>query len=212
MFELIKELFNISQPKGFSEDEIMQVRNMYGKLPYILEAYYRKYGRETAVNHTQNSLIVPWKYTWPKSESHLIIYGENQWVCCWGIPLRDLKADNPPVYISHQNDMEWEIESNRLSDFLIAMAHVHAGFALAFGSKNIFCINEVEAGIIRNKFKKKCEPMKRWLEGVEFYGNDPCDTIVMNRNGDYYDLFYASGDEMSYNKMNTVLSKLGGAY
>ena len=215
MYKMIKELFGLSDPQGFSEDEIAKVKRLYGRIPHTLELYYRELGREVDVNHSQNLLIVPWKYTWPKTENHLIIYSENQGVCFWGVSLNDLDIEDPPVYVTFDNarKVTWEPESKRLSDFLIAMAHVHAGFALPFSSKDISMISESEADIIRRHFKKKCEPLTRWvIEGVEFYGNHACDSIVMIRNGSDYDMYYASGKEDYYNEMRKALSTLGEAY
>ena len=214
-FNIIKELFGIKDAKGFSEEEINQVRSLHGRIPLDLERYYRELGRDEKVNHTQNNLIIPWEYTWPESKSHLIIYAENQGVCFWGISLNDLARDNPPVYVTFDNVYKepWELESNSLSEFLIAMAHVHAGFALSFTSDEIYMISESEADIIRKSFQKKCEPLMQWVDsGVEFYGNYPCDSIVVMRNADAYDLYYASGNEVCFNEMDSVLFSLGESY
>ena len=212
LYNIIKELFSLAHPSGFSESEIAEVKRMYGKIPYALECYYRELGRENEVNHTQNNLVVPWK-RWQKNETHLIIYTENQWFCCWGISLNDLAADNPPVYVSY-DEKTWELESNSVSDFLIAMAHLHAGFVLPFTNKEIYGISEKEAAIIRAHFAKKCEPTMQWLDGgIEFYGNHACDSIVMmRRNAGDYDLSYASGNKTYFKEMDKILSTLGEAY
>ena len=214
----IKELFGIVGTKGVSEAEIDGVRRVCGMIPYVLELYYREVGGDERVNHTQNTLILPGEYTWAKTESHLMIYAENQGVCFWGISKNDLHMDDPPVYVTFDNEnlKEWELESSRLTDFLIAMAHVHAGFALPYASNDMYTISEAEANIIRNHFRKKCEPLMRWLNGgeesgVEFYGNHPCDSIVLLRNADY-DLYYASGSKAYFDEMNELLSTLGEAY
>jgi len=78
VYTIIKDLFGITGTDGFSAKEIEQVRNLYGKIPLALELYYREVGRNEQVNQTQNNLIVPWKYSWAKSESHLIIYAETK--------------------------------------------------------------------------------------------------------------------------------------
>ena len=215
MYDCIKELFGISCPKGFSESEINEVRQLYGRIPYALELYYKEIGREEEVNNTQNQLVVPYKYAWPKSKNHLIIYAENQGVCFWGISLSDLGVEDPPVHVTfdNKNKSSWELESNKLSVFLIAMAHVHAGFALPFSRNTFFMITESGADIIRSHFKKKCESLLRWVsEGVEFYGNHVCDSIVMIRNAGDYDMCYASGKETCFNEMCEVLSSLGEEY
>ena len=216
IYNIIKDLFGISEAKGFSEAEIEQVRDMRGKIPLALELYYREVGGESKINHTQNNLILPSEHTWLKSESHLIIYAENQGVCYWGISLDNLGIEDPPVYVTFDNvDLKtWELESYKVSDFLIAMAHVHAGFALPFGNDEEICmVSESGARVIRENFQKKCEPFNQWVGGsIEFFGNHPCDSIVLMRNASNYDLFYASGKESYYNEMKEILSPLGEAY
>ena len=215
VYTIIKDLFGITGTDGFSAKEIEQVRNLYGKIPLALELYYREVGRNEQVNQTQNNLIVPWKYSWAKSESHLIIYAENQGVCFWGVSLNDLDCENPPVYVTFDNvnKIEWELESDSLTDFLIAMAHVHAGFALPFATNEIYMITEQGADIIRRHFKMKCKSLKGWVDGgVEIYGNNACDSIVLMRNADDYDMYYASGKEDYFNQMDVILSPLGDAY
>ena len=120
MYDIIRGLFGLSNPKGFSESEIDEVKKLHGKIPVALERYYKELGREEAVNHTQNRLIVPWKYTWPQSKSHLIVYAENQYVCVWGISLSDLDMENPPVYVTFDNNDEaiWELEAKPCFCFL----------------------------------------------------------------------------------------------
>jgi hypothetical protein len=97
------------------------------------------------------------------------------------------------------------------------MAHLHAGFGLPFSIEDIYMVSKAEANAIRDKFQMKCAPFLRWLSGngtkpgTEFYGNHPCDSIVLMRNADY-DLFYASGNEDSFKEMHEFLSTLGEAY
>ena len=215
LYSVIKELFNISEANGFTEDEIAQVKSLHGKIPFALELYYREVGRDEKINHTQNNLIIPWKYSWPKSESHLIIYAENQGVCFWGVSLDDLNKDDPPIYVTFDNVVKakWECETNKLSDFMIAMAHIHAAFALPFCSEDMFFITKSDLDVIRNHFIKKCESLTQWVDGgAEFFGNHVCDSIVTMRNGNEYDLYYGSGNKENFGTMDKILSELGSPY
>ena len=218
VYNCIKELFGIVGSVGIPEAKIEQVQRLCTRIPAALELYYREVGGDDRVNHAQNTLIIPSEYTWAKTESHLLIYAETQCVCLWGIALGDLDVDDPPVYVTfdREDPKVWELESNKLTDFFIAMAHVHAVFSLQYSIDDIYMITESEANIIRNHYKKKCEPLMRWLNGgdksgVEFYGNHPCDSIVLLRNTDY-DLYYGSGNKDYYDEMNRILSMLREAY
>jgi hypothetical protein len=47
---LIKDLFDLTEPNGFSEADIAAVRAVHGALPAVLETYYRLFGRDEALN------------------------------------------------------------------------------------------------------------------------------------------------------------------
>ena len=215
IYNIIKDLFGLNETNGLSETEIEQVRRLYKRIPFALELYYREVGRDERINNSYNNLILPHKHPWAKCESYLIIYAEHQGVCFWGISLNDLENENPPVYVTFDNvDKKiWKLESYKLSDFLVAMAYVHAGFSLPFISEEIELISESEANVIRKSFQRKCEPLMEWVDGgVEFYGSYFCDSIVLIRNVSDYDLYYASGKESCFNEMREILSTFGKAY
>ncbi len=211
MYSSIKKLFAITEVDGFSEAEIDKAKSVHGSIPMTLEKYYRELGNDNIVNHTQNNLTKPWEEEWQVSDTHMVIYAENQCVCYWGISLEDLEKENPPVYICFEND-EWELESDTVSNFLIAMAHLNGGFGLEHSLEDIYMISEEEANVIREKYIKKCEPLKVWVsEGIEFYGNDN-GVVVMIKNDEEYDMCYACNNESDFEEMNGNLYEMGSSY
>ncbi|KFF03263.1 hypothetical protein ASF10_23330 [Flavobacterium sp. Leaf82] len=206
-FKEIKQLFGITEKNGFSEEEIFVFKNICENIPKVLSDYYSQLGKIKELNNTQDQLIEPQKLKLSKNKDFLIFYVENQWACVWGIDKNDLNIDNPPVYMSYE-EQEWSKETNLLTDFLKAMANLQAVFALQFSSDEFAYINDEELKIIKENFKKRDFSFSQWI-GIEFYGNFENDVIAVQRNTDYYDLIYASNNEEQFVEMNKILNKLG---
>ena len=122
-FKEIKQLFGITEKNGFSEEEILEFKNICDNIPKILSDYYSQLGKIKELNNTQDQLIEPQKLKLSKNKDFLIFYVENQWACVWGIDKNDLNIDNPPVYMSYE-EQEWSKEANFLTDFFKAMANL----------------------------------------------------------------------------------------
>ena len=204
-FKEIKQLFGITEKNGFSEEEIFVFKNICENIPKVLSDYYSQLGKIKELNNTQDQLIEPQKLKLSKNKDFLIFYVENQWACVWGIDKNDLNIDNPPVYMSYE-EQEWSKETNLLTDFLKAMANLQAVFALQFSSDEFAYINDEELKIIKENFKKRDFSFSQWI-GIEFYGNFENDVIAVQRNTDYYDLIYASNNEEQFVEMNKILNK-----
>lgn len=207
-FNEIRQLFDITENNGFSEEEISVFKNVCENIPKVLFNYYLQLGKIKELNQTQDRLIEPRKLRLSKNNDFLIFYVENQWACVWGIDKNDLNIDNPPVYMSY-DEQKWGKETNLLTDFLKAMASLQAVFALQFGLEEFTYINNEELKIIEENFKKRDFTFSKWI-GIDFYGNLENDIIAVQKNNDYYDLIYASNNEQQFIKMNNILSKLGG--
>lgn len=206
-FNEIRQLFDITENNGFSEEEISVFKNVCENIPKVLFNYYLQLGKIKELNQTQDRLIEPEKLRLSKNNDFLIFYVENQWACVWGIDKNDLNIDNPPVYMSYE-EQKWDKETNLLTDFLKAMASLQAVFALQFGLEEFAYINNEELKIIEENFKKRDFTFSKWI-GIDFYGNLENDVIAVQKNNDYYDLIYASNNEQQFIKMNNILSKLG---
>jgi hypothetical protein len=206
-FKEIRQLFAITENFGFSVAEISEYKKICDSIPKVLEDYYAQLGKIEALNHTQNELVEPSRLVLSKNQDFLIFCGENQWVCFWGIDKNDLSMDNPPIYISYDNEV-WTKETECLTDFLNATASVQAIFALPFGSGEFVSISREEFEIFEKKFKKRDFALPHWA-GTHFYGNHDNEVIMIQQNEDHYDMFYASNDKKRYKEMNKILSKLG---
>ena len=134
-----------------------------------------------------------------------VFYAENQNCCLWAIAKEDLGEENPKVYVSY-NQKEWQVECDTLSEFLLAMAHLQAVFALPYTYEGFKLITSEDLDAIKSHFPKKPFAIRHWLQGVEFYGG-ATDSIVVLDGGEQ--LVYASSSESSFEAMDDFLKDIG---
>lgn len=204
-FSIIKKLYHITEPNGFTNDEIQIVKDIFGNLPKVFVDYYTELGKIEDLNHTQDLLIVPERFQYYKQIDHLIFYSENQRACVWGIHKDDLSKANPPVYMS-EDGKEWKLETETLTDFFTAMAFLQAGYALEYPCNTFYELEPHDFKFIADNFQNKGFSFKEWLGGINFYGNYSDDVIIII---DDNQLFYAANTNEHFVEMDKVLSKLG---
>lgn len=209
-FSQIRQLYHIYGNYGFAENEILAYKNVCENLPKVLIDYYQQLGKHE-FNQCQDNLLSPNELRFSQNHQFLIFYQENQLACVWAIAVSDLAKDNPPVYISHDEKFDtsdWQIECLTLTEFLSAMAHLQAIFALPFTSEDFFFINDEELQFIQANFAKKPYQLNHWTS-AQFFGNHADDVIYVCKNGDGYDLTYASFAENQFEKLDEILGNLG---
>ncbi|MFB9078581.1 hypothetical protein ACFFLS_15220 [Flavobacterium procerum] len=204
-FSTIKKLFGITEPNGFSEDEIQIIKDIFGDLPKAFIDYYSELGKIENLNNTQDSLNKPDQFQYFKHNDYLIFYAENQRVCVWGIHKDDLSKPNPPVYMSY-DEKDWKQETETLTDFFEAMAFLQAGFALEYTAECFYEIEDKDLKVIVEKYKNKGVSFAQWAEGISFYGNHDDEVIIVMSNEQ---LFYSSANAEHFDELDKVLSKLG---
>ena len=204
-FSTIKKLFHITEPNGFSIDQIQVVKDIFGNLPQVFIDYYTELGKIQNLNHTQDLLIVPERFQYYKHDDYLIFYSENQKACVWGIHKDDLSKSNPSVYMSY-DEKEWNLETETLTDFFTAMAFLQAGFALKYTAECFYEIDDKALKFIDENYTNKGVSFKQWTEGINFYGNHDDDVIILMSNDQ---IFYSSNTENHFLEMDKALSKLG---
>lgn len=139
--------------------------------------------------------------------SAFVDLAENQWTCVWAIQKTDLPNDNPPVYMSYNQEV-WAKENQTLSDFLNAMATLQAVFALSFSFEDFLFVSGEELVVIKQHFQKKPYDFSQWL-GAKFYGNTDNEVIDVFQNDGYYDVIYASSSEENFAKIDALIGHLG---
>ncbi|MDO4880646.1 MAG: hypothetical protein Q3983_05140 [Capnocytophaga sp.] len=208
IFSQIRTLFNIEGNHGFTDAEMQPFFSVVERMPTLLYEYYTTLGKHQALNQTQDSLVIPTdNLRLFQHPDKFVFYVENQNCCQWAIAKEDLGEENPKVHMStdiiHKH---WQMECETLSEFLLAMAHLQAVFALPYAYEGFKSITPEELTMIKTHFPKKPFALHHWLEGVEFYGG-ATDSIVIMDGGSQ--LIYASSSESSFEAMNNFFENIG---
>lgn len=200
----IRKLFDINDDCGFDEKELEETEKRIGRLPEVLREYYINLGRVQALNNSQDRLLNPNEIK--DLGEYIEFYMENQYVCRWCIAKKDLKTENPPVYITYDGEDFFQ-ESNSVLEFLETMAHLQGIWGIDYGCEEILDIEEEGADVIRNKFKKKdIQSLKEWMN-VEFFGDYDDVVIALIKNEDFYNLCYAANSEDHFNEIDEFIEE-----
>ena len=109
---------------GVRLEEIERAEKIYRfRLPKIFREFYMLAGEHSAINYSHERLLSV--DCLEIEDNRLIFYEENQAVCYWAIDLSDIEKDDPPVWrglsIVGQDELEWFLDAEKLSDFLLIM-------------------------------------------------------------------------------------------
>ena len=208
IFEQIRTLFGLEEDCGFTDEEMQPFFKVIEKMPTLLYNYYTTLGKHQALNQTQDNLVTPKdNLTLFSDPNYFVFYTENQNCCLWAIAKEDLDTANPKVYMStdfiHQH---WQVECDTLAEFLLAMAHLQAVFALPYAYEGFKYITPEELIAIKERFPKKPFALHHWLEGADFYG-DATDSIAILDKGSQ--LIYASSSKSSFEAIDSFLKDIG---
>lgn len=203
-FQFIRNLFHIKKDIGYSESELQPVCQRWQGMPSVLKDYYLQLGKHSMLNNSQNRLCEPDKLI--DAKNYIIFYAENQYVAQWAVKKSDWHLDNPPVYCAG-DEVNFELESASLTDFLNATALFQASFGLKYCCEEIYIASEAQAEQIRNVYKKYPYELKQWLP-ITFYGNYADEVIYLGENGDEYDLMYASENEKHFKELEEFIRSL----
>ena len=209
--DVINQLFLITNPKGYSFEEVEKAKALYGRLPSTLEQFYLQLGRSDELIHIQDELILPDRYPAFANYNYLVFFNENQGVCQAGISLEDIKMDDPPVYVGYDNT-EWNKTSDSLSSFLIAMFGYQASLCLHYSPTEFYWITESDFEVIKQHFAKQPCSLQNWLNfKVDLYANSPNERLALMNIGDVLEMIYAANNQQDFVKMQNILKNVGEA-
>lgn len=205
----IEELFNITSPAGYTADEINQFKNKVGQLPKELEEFYLKYGKTPQLIANQDYFVAADKIL---CNDYIIFFNENQGCCQAGIKKSDAHLDNPPVYVGDvDNDDNWVLSCEKLSDFLIIMFGYQASMILPFSTEEIFEITEQEKEKIESLFVRKNSCIMKWCGDIKInvYGNNNHHRISIWDYFGEYQLIYSADSEEEFEKIENLIGDVG---
>lgn len=214
IMEMIRQLYTVEVPEGYTEEEIAFVRDCFGALPGTVEEFWRSAARTEEIHHVQDFWTGPEEFRrweWLRDSDYLILLNENQGCCRAGIKRSDLKEEDPPVYVT-SDDREWTLCAGSVSEFLQAALAYEAIFAFPYQPEEfLLWFTEEELEVVRSSLDKKPFELHGWCHmDMSFYGSASDHMVVVMDCGDL-EVLYGAASEESYQKLMTVMEGLGEA-
>lgn len=209
-YEDILQLFRVTSPVGYSEEQVAAARGEVGGLPQMLEEFYLKYGASPELHGLQDELILPNRYKALLNPEYIVFFDENQGVCRAAVKKSDAGLDDPPVYTS-VDDGAWKLSAPRFSEFLCAMFDYQASICLDYTPEEFYFITPEEKAKIEQMFPK-LGGFENWLydQNVTVYGSGGGRLSLMENGGDIQ-MSYAANNERDFAQMQKLLDGIGEA-
>ena len=214
---LLKNIYGISAPQGMSEEDILFLKQRFGQIPEVLEAFYKICGAEDRVLHSQDRWIVPknykeWKWLNDDKED-LILVIENQGCCYAAIRKSDLGQENPPVYVTEDEGETWTLCSDSLECFIKTMLVYQGAFLLDYFSEDIYWITQEEFEQILNNMQEYSFHIESWMGEMPiraFYTERDTAVVVMGQDADDdLQMFYGAGSQENFEQLQELLDGMG---
>ncbi len=213
-WQTIKTLYQVEQLEGYTEQELTQIENRYGKLPEALAEFYRTAAKTPALHHVQDTWITPQQYQeHPKSwfpEDMLLLLAENQWVCCAGIKKEDVHLDNPPVYVTEDNK-QYLLSAPTTNTFISAVLLYQAVFAMEYVFDDVLWLEQEDFEKLEQRFEKYPYTMQNWLSigEMDCYFDDIDNLVnVWDLDGEWQ-VLYGATNATAFERLSAKLADLG---
>ena len=167
----LRELFDLTEPMGWSEEVIYSLKAEYGSLPAALDDYYRLCAGcdVLASNPSGDYLMTADKVGMCKEEGYYVFFSENQSVSLWGVKLTDMDKPDPPVYETYDGG-EWFLTGDSLWHFLISQGYLCAVTSgLEYSTEDYIGADEEQAENIRRSFEYIENADSGIYQGAQFY-------------------------------------------
>lgn len=208
----IMQLFQVTNPVGYSVEEVEDAVAEVGELPLELKNFLLKYGKSPELHGLQDELILPSCFESSLESDYIIFFSENQAVCQAGVKKSEACLPDPPVYVSVDGG-EWKESAPSVSQFLIAMFGYQASICLPFNTEDFYWITPEEKEKIERIFAKRPQHFDYWLYdwNITLYGDNNEGRIALMENGDEIQMQYSANTESEFQRMNNYLESIGEA-
>ena len=212
-YSFVKQIYDVDALVGCSEEEINELKQLYGTLPKVLEDFLRTLGNTSKLQQGQDEWLFPAyykKYTWMRSKEYadyLILMNENQGVYQLVIKREDLQKENPPVYVLDGADI-LGVCADTLSEFLMGMLLYQAIFIMEYSPEDFFWYSVEEVESIRASMQKLPYEIRNWYsDTIEFYTNAQGNLLYLMC--EEYQSTYGATTKEAYEKLLAVVGDLG---
>jgi hypothetical protein len=209
------ELYAVDKLRGYSDEDINYLKQLFGSLPLVLEDYFRTAGRTEAFHRAQDTWMLPehfQEWAWLQKADYLILLNENQGVCRAGIRREDLLLPDPPVYTT-EDDETWVLCAPATSEFLLAALYYESVFTFEHSPKEFYWLSEKDMTAIQSQLTKLPYEFSNWINGIKvsFYSNAEDNLVAVMDCGGDLQMLYGAVSADSYAKLRAVLEGIGEA-
>ena len=108
------------------ENELFMPNQKEIKFPTVLRKFYADWGKHKELTSTIDLILHPSECF--LQSGYLVFAIENQSVFFWGIDIKVVNYDDPPVYFAYNEDNidDWNLSHDSISDFLDGITFGHA--------------------------------------------------------------------------------------
>lgn len=213
-FDRLKRIYSVEEFCGYTDEDIDYIKSLFGDIPKVLEEYYRTAGKTEAFNYVQDTWFLPEhfkKQKWTQESDYMILLNENQGVCRAGIKREDLTLDNPPVYVTN-DDKNWVLCADTVSEFLSAALAYEAVFAFEFCTEGFYELTRAEFSLIESRLKKYPFELKNWIDiNIKLYYNDSDNLLAIldGNDDDCFQMIYGASSQRGYEKLLNSIGEVG---
>lgn len=214
LYNNLKALYATENLQGYTDKDILILKEIFGTLPQVLEDYYRIAGHTKEFHCVQDNWLRPedfQKRKWLRESEYLILLNENQGVCRAGIHKDDLSLPDPPVY-STEDDKNWVLCASSTSEFLSAALAYEAVFSFEYCPEEFYWLSDVDVDLINSKLTKLPFELKNWIgeTTISLYSNKIDNmAAIIDCQDNSPSMLYGAATQASYMKLLSVLDGIG---
>ena len=210
--QTIKTLFGITNPKGYSAEQIEEAKILCGGLPRFLEQFCLEIGASDELQGLQDTFYLPNRFsrhlTEKLYEDYIDFFIENESIYTAAIRKEDVVIENPPVYTNLLGETEWKKASDTISEFLTAIFAFQAVMCLKHNCEEYYCISPDEVYLLDEHFTKRPEVLDEWFCKTEFYESRPNSRISLQyASDDWYHILYSAGDKDDFDEIGAFIKR-----
>ncbi len=209
---IIEKLYNIKDPKGLSNDDMLFLENKFGKLPVSLKVFYSVCGSENSILHCQDSWITPedhHRWAWLNDNKYMVLLNENQGCYIAAILEKDLGKADPEVYSSDDHGESWKLCADSADAFIKAVLYYEAVFRFPFSAESFYSLTGDEFEMLKDKLQLLPFHIDNWFGTIWLFQDSSSDAAFIIENDGDYQLMYGAASEDAFISLSEKLSGIG---
>lgn len=203
-FQNIIKLFDLQEPHGIPEEEILQAVNKWDHLPSVLTDFYRCLGEEGKVCYICDQLLEPHELY--EKDDCLHFYDGMQGAVTFLIKMSDIQKDDPPVFLKKGGSSALFPVCDSLFKFLNGISSMQAiNEGLPFNSEGFYDADEKMLAEIEKSFTKKDFSLTN-LPNIDFYSLNDDDILAVLSDNEGSQVGFASSNIKHFEEIDSLIT------